>query len=309
MMKKVKNSIVLLLVLVMSLVVSGCSAKDIGQNKISDDQLQVHFISVGQGDSELIKLPTGENVLIDSGPPSCRDTLIKYLKDKGVKEINMAITTHPHTDHIGCMKDIFETFKVDNIMRPDCDYDSLVYTNFLYSIEENKINEIIPQPGYTFDEGDAHFEVLGPLKKYDDCNDMSIVVMMTYGKNKFLFTGDMQSDAEKDLINAGCDLNADVLKVGHHGSNTSSCEEFLDKVTPSIAVIEVGVDNEYNLPSDKTIARIAQNGATVYRTDKSGNIIICSNGKKLTVVTDDSTEGFINNVLFGTDSDEAASSQ
>lgn len=308
MMKKIKSSIILLFILLLSVMFSGCSIVSIGQHKVPDDQLQVHFISVGQGDSELIKLPTGENVLIDAGPPDCKENLINYLKNKGVKEINMAIATHPHTDHIGCMKDVFESFKVDNIMRPDCDYDSSVYTSFLYSIEENKINEIIAKPGYTFDEGKAHFEVLGPLKKYDDVNDMSVVVMMTYGNNKFLFTGDMQSDAEKDLINAGYNLNANVLKVGHHGSDTASSQEFLKAVSPSIAVIEVGAGNEYNLPKDQIITRIAQNGSTVYRTDKSGNIVVCSNGKKLSVTTDDSTEDLLNNVL-GTDSSAVMSSE
>jgi len=308
-MKKIRKNIFLIFTLLAALIFSGCSVDDLGQHKIAADQLQVHFISVGQGDSELIKLPTGQNVLIDAGDTDCRNVLIKYLKDNNVSEIDMAIATHPHSDHIGSMQAVLENFKVNNIIRPDYDYDSVLYTNFLYSIEENKVNEILSKPGYTFDEGGAHFEILGPLKEYDECNNMSVVVMMTYGAQKFLFTGDMQEAAEKDLLAAGYNLHADVLKVGHHGSETSSSVDFLKAVAPSVAVIEVGKDNDYNLPKDKIVTRLAQSGATVYRTDKSGDIVVCSDGKDYTITTDDSASDMLNGALYGNSSQQSSSSQ
>lgn len=290
---------------------SGCSEISgnitnavVGNAELSDDNLQVHFISVGQGDSELIKLPTGENVLIDSGDTYAAETLLSYLREQGVEEIDMAVTTHPHSDHIGSMQKVIENFKVDKILMPDRDYDSLVYTNLLYSIDENNVERIVAKYGDEFDEGNAHFEILGPIKEYDEVNDSSVVLMMTYGDNKFLFTGDQESDAEKDVISMGYDLNADVLKVGHHGSNTSSCQEFIDAVRPSIAVIEVGEGNKYGLPKDDIIMRIARSGATVYRTDKSGNIVVSSDGKKLYVRTDDSLDS-----MMGLDEEYSESSE
>lgn len=290
---------------------SGCSEISgnitnavVGNAELSDDNLQVHFISVGQGDSELIKLPTGENVLIDSGDTYAAETLLSYLKEQGVEEIDMAVATHPHSDHIGSMQKVIENFKVDKILMPDRDYDSLVYTNLLYSIDENNVERIVAKYGDEFDEGNAHFEILGPIKEYDEVNDSSVVLMMTYGDNKFLFTGDQESDAEKDVISMGYDLNADVLKVGHHGSNTSSCQEFIDAVRPSIAVIEVGEGNKYGLPKDDIIMRIARSGATVYRTDKSGNIVVSSDGKKLYVRTDDSLDS-----MMGLDEEYSESSE
>ena len=250
----------------------------------------MHFISVGQGDSELIKLPTGENILIDAGDTDCDEYLVNYLKQQGVEEIDMAVATHPHSDHIGSMQDVIENFKVKKILMPDFDYDTLTYTNLLYSIDENGVDRIVAKYGDTFDEGEAHFEVLGPVVQYDDANNISIVLMMTYGDNKFLFTGDQEKTAENDLLSMGYDLSADVLKVGHHGSSTSSSQEFINAVRPSIAVIEVGEGNEYGLPKDEVIMRIARSGATVYRTDRSGNIVVSSDGKELYVATDDTLD-------------------
>ncbi len=278
---------------VLAVFASGCSSIMAKGGELSPDNLQVHFISVGQGDSELIKLPTGENVLIDAGDTDCDEYLVNYIKSQGVEEIDTVIATHPHSDHIGSMQDVLENFKVNKIMMPDFDYDTVTYTNLLYSIEENNVERIVAKYGDSFDEGAAHFDILGPVKQYEDANNISLVVMMTYGQTKYLFTGDQEAEAEKDLISMGYNLNADVLKVGHHGSSTSSSQEFLNAVRPSIAVIEVGEGNKYNLPEDEIIMRIARGGTTVYRTDKSGNIVISSDGEELYVTTDDTLENIL----------------
>ena len=167
--------------------------------------------------------------------------------------------------------------------------------------------------GDSFDEGAAHFEILGPVKQYEDANNISLVVMMTYGQTKYLFTGDQEVEAEKDLLSMGYNLNADVLKVGHHGSDTSSSQEFLNAVRPSIAVIEVGEGNKYNLPKDEIIMRIARGGTTVFRTDQSGNIVISSDGEELYVATDDTLENIFDpekilGIEEGTSSEQSASS-
>ena len=252
----------------------------------TEGMLQVHFVDVGQADFEYIKFPDGSCAVIDSGDTDDREFVVDYINSMGQSDISFAVATHGHADHIGSMKEILENFNVGTIIRPYEDYDSTLYTNMLYAIEETGTEEVIAKYGDTFEAGGASFEVFGPIGDgYSDYNDYSVVLKMTYGDVSFLFTGDAGKASEKDMLSMGYDLDSDVLKVGHHGSKTASTEEFLEAVSPAVSVISVGENNEYNLPSDEAMERINSNSQNVYRTDEDGTVIVSTDGNTINVET------------------------
>lgn len=247
----------------------------------------VDFIDCGQGDSALI-LSEGEVVLIDAGTGSETEEIISRLKDRGVKTINHFVLTHPHEDHIGGAKEILETFEVENIYmkRPTkgTEPTSAVYINLLKEIQRQGNTVINAEVGKTFSCGTFEFSILGPLEEYKDLNAQSVVVRAEYEDCSFLFTGDMEKDAEEDLVEYyGSALDSTVLKVGHHGSDTSSCAAFLSAVSPQIAVISCGEDNSYGHPHDEALQRLEEQKAKVYRTDLSGTITVYTDGNKVEV--------------------------
>ena len=284
--KHIKNYLIFILIFLLS----GCSS--LPENEIipasyssNEKILEVHFLDVGQADCSLIKLPTGESILIDGGNRDDKDYILSYLSKEGVKDIKLVVATHPHEDHIGSLRDVLNNIKVDKIILPTIDADSLVYTNLLYSIEENEVEEVRILGQSSFDIGEATFKILSPIKEYSDKNNSSIVIKMIYGETSFLFTGDIEKEAEKDILETGVDIRADVLKVPHHGSKTSSTEEFLGAVSPQISVIQVGINNEYGMPVDEILERIKTiTIGRVYRTDENGEIIIFSDGKSIEAV-------------------------
>jgi len=233
----------------------------------------------------LIKLPTGENILIDGGNRADKDYILSYLLKENVSSIDLVVATHPHEDHIGSLRDVLTNIKVDKIILPNVDADTMVYTNLLYAIEENQVEEerILGQSSFTI--GEATFKILAPIKEYKDKNNPSIVIKMIYGETSFLFTGDIEKEAERDILETNADISADVLKVPHHGSKTSNTEEFLSAVNPKFSVIQVGAGNEYGLPSQEVFERLKDFTTNqVYRNDENGEVIIYSDGKVLEVV-------------------------
>ena len=253
----------------------------------SGDILEVHFVDVGQADGILIKMPDGRCATIDSGDTSHKDEFMEYLENEGVKNIYFAVATHGHNDHIGGMKSVIESFDVDSIIRTDEHYDSTTYTNMLYAIEENGVNEIVVSAGDVFECGDVRFDVLAPVgNDYDDYNDFSVVIKMTYGNTSFLFTGDAAADSEEDMLASGCDLGCDVLKVGHHGSSGSNIKEFIDAVNPEISVISVGENNDYGHPHKEVLERLESVESEIYRTDKHGSVKVFSDGQKVWTETE-----------------------
>ncbi len=246
-------------------------------------ELEVHYIDVGQGDS--IYISSGDdNMLIDCGEKSEADTVTGYLKNMGVENIDYIIGTHPHSDHMGGMSEIVKNFEVGEFIIPhldDGDVPSTVYfTKFLDAVEEENINLTEAQLNRKIKIGSAECTIIAPNSDdYSNANNYSVVVYMSHGDNSFLFTGDAESLAEKEILQAGAFVDADVLKVGHHGSDTSSSEEFLKAVTPEYAVISCGVGNSYGHPKDVTLEKLSKYTDRIYRTDINGTVVFKSDGE------------------------------
>lgn len=237
----------------------------------------VHFIDVGQGDCELI-LCGGQAVLIDAGENDQGAVVVDYLEALGIERIDLLIATHPHSDHIGGLDTVIDSMEIGKIWMPRLP-DEMVpttrtYTDMLESIAAKGLKITPAQPGLTYELGEGVLTVLGPRQEYDDLNNTSLVCRLDVGEHSFLFTGDMEEPVEKDLLESGADLRADVLKAGHHGSSTSTCPEFYQAVDPQICVISCGEGNSYGHPQQVTLETMASNGAGVYRTDFQGSIVI-----------------------------------
>ena len=247
----------------------------------------VHFIDVGQGDSILIQ-SDGKNVLIDAGENNKGDDVLSYLETCGIQSLDYVIGTHAHSDHIGGLDTVINSIEVKNVLLYDLPEKHIpstkTYIDVLKAIDNNNVNLISAKAGEEISLGDGVIEILGPVsEKFSDLNDFSIVCRFTFGEKSFLFMGDSEIAAEIDLINHGTNLSADVLKAGHHGSRYSCCDEFLDEVNPSVAVMSVGKANSYDHPHDETINKLTQRGVEILRTDFLGNIVITTNGKKLKI--------------------------
>ncbi len=257
--------------------------------EIKEGDLQVHMIDVGQADSFLVRIPDGKavkNILIDAGCPNQTksDAITDYLSACGIKELELLILTHPHYDHIGSAQKVLENITVRNVMIPDCDYSSATWTNVLETIEKQNINVIFSDVGKTLDIGDASLKILAPsdnMLSGKEANDYSIVTKLTYGDTSFMFTGDAESDSEAEILGtfSKSELKCNVLKVGHHGSKTSSSQEFLDAVAPDIALISCGKDNDYGHPHDETMKKLNAMGINIFRTDEMGSVVLVSDGK------------------------------
>lgn len=268
---------------------AGCGAQK--NNNISKSSaeseysgMSVTYLNVGQGDSELIQV-NGINMLIDAGTNAGANDLIKDLKNRGIKTIDIAIATHPHEDHIGGMDEVLENFDVKSFYAPKVSHTTKTYENMLKAVKNEglKIKQI--KEGTKIDLGkDTEVQVYSPVKsQYEELNNYSPVMKISYGQNSFMFTGDAESLVEKEILSENKDLKADVLKLGHHGSHSSSSEEFLKAVDPSIAIVSCAKDNKYGHPHKETMSNLKKAGITVYETFRDGDITISSNGKKLDV--------------------------
>ncbi len=241
--------------------------------------LSVHFIDVGQADSILLLLPNGEDMLIDAGQNGDGDDVASYLKKQGVTDIEYAIGTHPHADHIGGMDDVLRALPTDVLYMPALSANTKTYKDVLTAAEETNVPILKAAAGVSiFDADGLSITMVAPTAENTDANNASAVLLVTYLNRTFLFTGDAEEESEVQMQG---DLAADVLKVGHHGSTTSSSEAFLNKVMPQYAVISVGNGNSYGHPAEKTLLRLAAIGACVLRTDQDGTIIFTTDGDSL----------------------------
>lgn len=246
------------------------------------DGLSVHFVDVGQGDCILVCCD-GKNMIIDAGTSEKAGTVKNYLRGCGVHSLEYVVCTHPHDDHIGGMANVIKDMDIGTIIMSDASTTTQSYQNLLEAISK-KNNTITPaKVGDTYRLGDSTFVILAPTREYDNLNDMSIVIKLTYKNNSFLFTGDASEESENDMLSQSYDLSADVLKVGHHGSLTATTQNFLNVVHPSFAVISVGMGNSYGLPSAETVKRLNDGGIKTLRTDNNGTIVLTSDGTKITI--------------------------
>lgn len=280
-----KRFLALFMCITILLSLCSCTALD---NELTSDfekpdntALSVHYIDVGQGDSILLE-SNGSYVLIDAGETEYGPTVTQYIKSLGTDTIDYVIATHPHSDHIGGLADVINTFECKNFITKETDQQTKIWMNVLYAVENNSVNYIDAKVSDTYSFGDAEFEIVGPYSdEYDNYNDYSVIIKATCGDTSFLFTGDAEIPSEKEMVENFAPLKADVLKVGHHGSTTSSCEEFLDAVNPTYAVISCGINNDYGHPHKETLQALSLRGVTVYRTDELSTIIAYSNKKEI----------------------------
>lgn len=256
-----------------------------------EGEAKIWYLDVGQADSMLLQLPNGnewEYVLIDAGTGQTEEALVSWLQEQGVTDIAAVIATHPHEDHIGGMDAVLEAIPVESLYMPEVK-ESLTpttrcYEQLLDAAEAQQVQAVKGQSGVTvYEEDGVKLELVGPepQKEYDDLNEYSLVAKLTVGEKSFLFTGDSSEQAEADMIEAGEDLKADVLKIGHHGSSTATTEAFLQAVNPQVAVISCGKDNSYGHPHEETMQRLQEKAMTIYRTDEDGTILATCDGTSI----------------------------
>ena len=278
----IKKSFHIILNFILIILLFQCSINTKETNiQINKNTLQVHFIDVGQGDSILIQV-NNKNLLIDSGPNKSEDKLKKYLKKLNISKFDYIIATHPHEDHIGNMSYIINNFDVLNFYAPKVDNSTKAFETMVESLIRKDLKiKVLKANIKSIDLGkNIVVDVFSPLSNsYEDLNNYSPIVKISYGNTSFLFTGDAEELSENEVLNAGFDLKCDVLKIGHHGSSSSTSENFLKASNPSIAVISVGEDNTYGHPTDTVLSRLKE--TKIYRTDINGNIVITSDGLSL----------------------------
>ena len=250
------------------------------------DELTVRFIDVGQADCEIIQFPDGRNVIIDAGKNDTEDELVKTIKSYGIKRFDYAVATHPHEDHIGGMDAVIDNFEVGCVYMPDVSSNTDTFEDMLDSIEAKGIKVSAAKAGVSvIDEENINMVFVAPNSEaYEETNDYSAVLRLTYGERSFLFTGDAEKLSENEMLKNGMDLKADVLKVGHHGSSTSSGKKFIKEVKPEYAIIEVGADNRYGHPHDETEEVLKK--VKVYRTDIHGTVTVRCNGVDIKITTE-----------------------
>lgn len=277
MLKRFFTAVALILILF-----SFSSCLEIGVDNRVDNQLVVSILDVGQGDAILIKTPKGKFILVDSGPNTQREDFEKKLREYGVERFEIVIATHPHEDHIGNMDDVFKNYDVSNIYMPKVVTTTKTFQNMMNEIKNKNLKVKTAKAGIKFSIDGVDFEFIAPNNdNYESLNNHSVVVKVTYGKNRFLLMGDAEKLSEEEIINKGFDVSADVIKIGHHGSYTSTSENFIKKVKPTVAVLSLGKDNSFGHPHRETINLLNKYNLKILRTDYHGDINFYSDSENI----------------------------
>ncbi|ENZ9550577.1 MBL fold metallo-hydrolase [Clostridioides difficile] len=265
-----RNKIFLSILIIISLLI-GCDKKSL---------LSIHIIDVGQGDSILVQTPTNKNILIDGGDEDSENIIISYLRQKRIKTIDIIIATHPDSDHIGSLDNVIKKFNVNSIYMPEQSTDSEAYQNLINSCTDKNLSI---QHLYKNDvlniDNNINIYVLSPSYIQEESNLNSIVFKLTFNDNSFLFMGDAEEENEKKILHSFKLNNINFIKIGHHGSNSSSSLEFIKKISPDIAAISCGYKNQYGHPHREVINNLKQNHVSIYRTDRIGDIVFYSDGE------------------------------
>lgn len=248
----------------------------------NNDLLKVHYLDVGQGDSIFIELPNNETMLIDAAESYQSENIINYLKNLNYQKIDYVIGTHPHTDHIGGLKDIINTFEIGKIYMPKVVSTTKTYESLLMAIKDKNLKINTAKAGTSIIDIDTlKINILAPNNStYTELNNYSVVTKITYGTTKFLFMGDAEKLSENEIKE---DVTADVIKIGHHGSNTSSSIDFIKKVNAKYGIISVGLNNKYNLPKEEIITNWENSGTKIYLTSINGTITAISDGTNIKI--------------------------
>lgn len=252
------------------------------QSEQPKGELKVHFIDVGQADCILIQAPN-KTMLIDAGNNADSNLILSYLKNLKINKIDVLVGTHPHEDHIGSLDSVIDSFDIGAVYMPKISTNTKTFEDVLLSIQKKGLKVTTAKAGVVLDLGEGvKAEMFAPNSdKYEEINEYSAVIKLTYGETSFLFTGDAETISEKEMTAKKYNLKADVLKVGHHGSTSSTSPVFLKAVSPKYAVISVGKDNQYGHPDSIIINRLNTFGVQIYRTDESGTIIVTTDGKNI----------------------------
>ena len=250
----------------------------------SEHSFAVHYIDVGQGDAALV-LCDDKTMLIDGGKPHASSIIYTYLKNLNIDYLDYIVASHADDDHIGGLSAPLAKMKVGNVLAPETEADTRSYESLKNKTAEQGLTITHPKPGESLDFGSSTIEFYGPITESEsDRNNGSIVMKIIYGDTSFLFTGDAEREEEQEILSAGYDLSATVLKVGHHGSKNSTTYPFLREIMPKYAIISVG-DNNYGHPTEDVLSRLRDADVKVYRTDMQGDIIATSDGKTVTITT------------------------
>lgn len=286
--KKQKSSIITILVVILSIVSYYISVHEEidssyslhNKNTVTSD-LKIYYLDVGQADSILIS-NNNHNMLIDAGNNEDGPKLVKYIKEElNITKFDYVVGTHPHEDHIGGLDDIINNFEIENILLPEVTTTTKTFEDVLDCLANKNLDITIPVIDSTFKLGEADLSVIYTGTDDENLNNSSIILKMIFGNYSYLFTGDAEKEVEDSILRKN--INVDVLKVGHHGSSTSSSESFLNKVTPSYAIISVAKENSYNHPSKETIDRLKKYTNNIYMTSELGTILLTSNGKTINI--------------------------
>lgn len=251
--------------------------------------LNIHYIDVGQADSILITL-NDSSMLIDAGNNADGSTVVNYLEKQGISKLDYLIGTHPHEDHIGGLDNVIKNFEIETILMPKVQNNTKTFEDVLDAISNKKLSITTPVIGDSYKLSDAKFTILScKNESSNELNLVSVVIRLDFGTQSYLFCGDAETENEKEMIKSGLSLKSNIIKLGHHGSSTSSMKEFLVAVDPEIAIISVGEGNDYGHPHKETISKLKNLGIETYRTDLCGTIVVSSDGKtnKLTFERED----------------------
>lgn len=287
-----KKSLIVLLLLTLSLLLSGCviilEVPSEAAAPVSGEGLTVHFIDVGQADCALLECD-GKYMIVDGGNVEDGQKVISYLQQQGVEELEAVVCSHAHEDHVGGLPSVLAVYPTKAVYAPTKTYSSKVFDDFLYYTDQQRLEVTIPQPGDTISLGETIITVLGPTKSYADPNDTSVILWVDYGETSFLFTGDMETTAENDMLDyweGRKNWQVDVLKVGHHGSDTSTGYRFLHELSPTYGVISVGEGNTYGHPHDEPMSRLKDAGVILFRTDELGTVVATTDGTEVSFTWD-----------------------
>lgn len=286
-MKRFKSHLKIITALLLSVFIfAACSSSNSTvdtSNTDTKNSIKISYIDVGQGDSALIQV-NGKNLLIDAGTNESTNKLISYLDKQNIKKLDYVVATHPHEDHIGGMDTVIKKYDIGQFYAPKKLTNTKTFESMISALKSKNLKINVAKAGVNLDLGkNVKCEMVAPNSDNygDNLNNYSAVIKITYGNSKFLFTGDAEKLNEKEILDKNYDISSDVLKVGHHGSSSSSSKSFLDKVSPKIAIISCGKNNDYGHPHRETINELTKRKIQIYRTDVDGTIVLKSDGNKI----------------------------
>ncbi len=251
-------------------------------SELEDSDFSIHYIDVGQADSILV-VSSGHALLIDAGNNKDGKTVVNYIKNLGIKTLDYAIGTHPHSDHIGGLDTVIKKLTVKDVLMPNIQTSTMTFTEILDAMQDKGVPLTVPKVGDTFYFGDASFTVLSIENDVEEYNLASIVVKVNYKNNSYIFCADAETENEAKMLKSGLDLKSDIIKIGHHGSYSSSSKKFIEAVNPKAAIITLGADNDYGYPHRETIKTLNDLKIPYFRTDINGSIVVTSDGTNNTI--------------------------